>query len=165
MANPTKKQIRDRIVALATDAGASEDLKAFTDRLSENDAEIKSVTPASIKSRINTFLGQADAAIDLPRLQRAVMWCKDNLAEFSAPQLATLKARLAELETSGTASEGVNAYLEQLLDRYEDIGHDTATVLNRLRLELLKDAADINVNRLERLLGTAKEHWGELIDE
>ena len=164
MALPTKKQIRDKLVALSTDPASSDALKKLAAKLAEG-TTVAGVTPATIKSRINTFLSQADADVDLKTLQRACKWSKDNVSEFTAPQLSTLKARLVALSTSGTAPDGVNAYLEQLIDRYESIGHSKATALDKARTYMTQDAGDIDATIAERLLGKVLEHWEDLADE
>ena len=175
MPRPTKKDLRAKLKALKTDNAASTELKAMATKFSDDDRQVggKDATTDAKLTRFNAYLAQNDANLDLKTVQQIVSWFRRHVVEGddkNAPQalkvkIAAMKARLVALETSGTAPEGTNEFVEQILERDVHIGHDDDTALSRLDTELAKGAGSIKTAKLDRLMTRAKNIWPELDDE
>lgn len=104
-------------------------------------------------SRITSYLRQPNAEIEVKDLGRIVVWLKSNWEGLDSTQKTRARNRLQALRTGGT--DGVRAYLDQVMRRYASIGDDVGTAMNRLGVILALRAKDVDAQELQDLLNRA----------
>ena len=109
--------------------------------------------------KIQTALTKPDAEVQAKHVARAVSWLRTHWDELTKPQKAAIRARLAALRTSATASDDVKAFLSQAMRRFQNIGDDDTTVLDRLAVVIALPADQVDPDELEQLLNRAKAFW------
>lgn len=151
MPRPTKAEIIAALDKFAADPLASDTLSNVVDKHLGDSL-----------SRVNSYLGQADAGITLGGIQKALKWIKDNFDQLKAAQKTAARTRLQELRVSATTVPEVKKYLAHAMRRYASLGDDDDTALARLQVLMAKDAADVDAVEFQHLMDRAKAVWEDL---